>query len=224
MTLRVITHFFTFRLPPLHRWSDVAGTGLAAGGGKRSGSQPSSGTVAAQARMGWCAAASCGGSEKRVRYGTASAPVDSRELTLSTQGAALECRAWRHAGENTACPRRLPPKCAVFGCHGGGSPGRSVRTLPEGVCAVRLVPVQVVGNNEGTRLVGAAESLFLSVACRLSATAITVAASLGHVAHEGGRQYVLRPAALQAAVERLCRKRHGFTVLLSFGAGALYRS
>ena len=108
------------------------------------------------------------------------------------------------------------------GC--GSAVRQPVRSRPEKVFTVRLGPVQIVGNNEGTRRGSAAGSLLLSVACRLSAMAVSVPASLGHVAHERGRQYVLRPSALQAAVELLCRKRHGFTVLLSFGAGAFYRS
>ena len=71
--------------------------------------------------------------------------------------------------------------------------GRSVRSRPEEVSTVRVVPVQIVGSNEGTKFDGAAGSLLLSVACRLSAAAIAVAASFGDVPHEGGRQHVLEP-------------------------------
>ena len=78
--------------------------------------------------------------------------------------------------------------------------GRSVRDLPKVACAVRLVPVQVVGNNEGTKGGDRVASLLLSDSCRLSATAVGVAASLGHVAHESGRERVLD--ALAAAPHR----------------------
>ena len=87
---------------------------------------------------------------------------------------------------------------------------RSVRSLPEEISTVRLVPVQVVGNNEGTRPVGAAGSLLLSVACRLSAMAVPVAASPGHVAHEGGREDVVEPPGSGPRFELLCRERHDF--------------
>lgn len=90
----------------------------------------------------------------------------------------------------------------------GRSFDRCVQSRPEVASTVRRGPVQIVGNNEGTNPPGVRGSLLLSVACRLSAAAVSVAASLGHVAHESGRQHVVESPRPGSPFELLCRNSH----------------
>ena len=125
--------------------------------------------------------------------------------------------AWMQAGDmlaasRGAAARELPRKrrrarrSALDQVRAGDcSLGRSVRSCPARVCAVRLVPVQVVGRKEGMRLGGMDGSLALCAICRLSAAVVSVAASLGHVSYEGGRQHVFEPPRSGPLFELLCR-------------------
>ena len=117
-------------------------------------------------------------------------------LAASRGAAARELPRKRRRARRSALDQVRAGDCSL---------GRSVRSCPARVCAVRLVPVQVVGRKEGMRLGGMDGSLELCAICRLSAAVVSVAASLGHVSYEGGRQHVFEPPRSGPLFELLCR-------------------